>query len=537
MNDKKMYYKIKKRDEEPLVSEQAVFDVLDMAKQVYAFPNQVLGGGIGPYTPQLINSLMQNVNMNPLQATSADIEKALQDPKNSEQQLIGYTEWLELNSMLFKRIMGYFANLLSFDFNYICMNIKKESDYKGDAYKKDLKVVEEFFDKFNHKKEFKTVMKEILRSEAFFGILREEGEKFIIQQLPQQYCLITGRYDYGLLFDFDYYWFTQGGIDIEMYPYIMQKTFNQIIEKRQNEYNPSSELNERTGGFALWHQTSPQDGFVAFKFSPELATRIPLLSPLMPNIVLEPVIRTLQHNAYIAEATKIIYGEVPLLKETAQKLKDNIAISAKNLGRFLSLVQSALPSAIKVAAAPLNNTKPISFDGNNEIFDSYLKTSAASSGINSRLLYSVDRQNVQETKASLDIDQNMLRLVYMQFAEFLEYHINRKTKKYKFKIIFEGFETSIDRDERFEKANKLGEQGIVLDQKYASAMGMNPFDFRRMLEETRANDFVKNLTPILKSSQMPADEGGRPQKNEGDLSDSGSDTRSAGSNDEKSENN
>ena len=128
----------------------------------------------------------------------------------------------------------------------------------------------------------------------------------------------------------------------------------------------------------------------------------------------------------------------------------------------------------------------------------------------------------------------MLRLVYSQFEDFLEYNINLLTKKFKFKFLFEGFETEIDRERRFKNAKDLGEAGMVLDQKYASSIGMNPFDFRRMLAETKANNFVENLTPLLKSSQMSSNSGGRPEKDEGDLSDSGSDTRSAGSNEEKS---
>jgi hypothetical protein len=525
------------KNDEPLVTPEEVFDVLAFANELYKFPYRPYYGET--YSPQIMNSRMKDVNMNPLEATSEKIQNALSKPNSNEQNLIGYTEWLELNSMLFKRILGYFANLLAFDLTYVCKSISGKEDYKKRTYSSDLKTVEEFFDKFNYKKEFKTIMKELLRSEAFFGILRQEGEKYVIQQLPQKYCEITGRFDYGLLFDFDYAWFSQSGVDIELYPYVMQKQYNEILNSNDNgsgQYRPSSKINSRTGRFALWHQTSPTDGFVCFKLSPELATRVPMLSPLMPNIVLEPVVRTLQHNSYIAEATKILYGEVPTLKETATKLKDNIAITPKNLGRFLALLKSALPSAINVAAAPLQNTSALNFKGSDTIFDSYLKTSAASAGINSRLLYSVDRQNVLETKSSLDVDQNMLRLVYYQFEEFLEFTLGQLTKNYHFKFIFEGFETDIDRERRLDTVSTLAESGIVLEQKYASAIGLSPFDFRRMLEETRQNSFVENLTPITKSSQVSANQQkGRPPEDEGDLSDSGSDTRSAGSNDEKIE--
>ena len=42
---------------------------------------------------------------------------------------------------------------------------------------------------------------------------------------------------------------------------------------------------------------------------------------------------------------------------------------------------------------PLDNISAVEFSGNGSIYDSYLETSASSTGINSRLLYSKDRQN------------------------------------------------------------------------------------------------------------------------------------------------
>ena len=140
-----------------------------------------------------------------------------------------------------------------------------------------------------------------------------------------------------------------------------------------------------------------------------------------------------------------------------------------------------------------------------------------------------------ETKLSMDIDTNILRPVYHQFANMMAYWANQRTKKFKFKFIFEGFETTLSRDERFERAKDLAESGIVIDQKFASALGMTPFDFRRMIAETRANKFVERLTPIVKASQMPADAKGRPAKKDSKLGDAGAETREAGSNDENAE--
>jgi hypothetical protein len=525
--------KTKPEIEEPLTPEQ-VIDVLAFAQAAYG------GQFRGIYTPQLVNARLQDITLSPLIATADKINTALENPKENEQQLIGYTEWLELNSMLFKRILGYFSGLMSFNWNYVCTNAEFK-DYKSPAYKKDLAIVSDFFDKFNVKESFRIAMKEMMRNEAYFAVLREDGEKYILQELPQKYCKVTGRFDYGLLFDFDFYWFVQVSVGLEMYPPIFTRMYNEVFRgqgKRSIDYDPAATMDQRTGQFVAWHQTSPNDGFTCFKIAPELATRVPMLSPLMPNAVLEPIIRSLQTNSYIQQASKIIFGAVPLLKDQAAKLKNALAIDMTQMGQFLALMRAALPDAIKVAAAPLEDTKALEFEGSDTIYDSFLKTTAASSGVNARLLYSMDRQNIAETKLSLDTDQNVLRPVYYQFENWLNFHINKRTKKFKFKFMFEGFETYTNREERMKNANTLAEKGIVLEQKFASAVDMSPFDFRRMLEESKANGFVEKLTPIINASQMSGNsenKTGRPTMSDGDLSDSGATSREEGSNEEKGE--
>lgn len=514
---------------EVLLTQEEVFNVLKFAQSLY-------GGYPNVYTPDLVNSRLKDITMSPQVATADNISKALQNPKENEINLVGYNEYLELTSMLYKRMLLYFSGMMSFDWTYVCTNAE-DKDYTSPKYKSDLKKVREFFDKFNAKESFKTVMREMMRLETFYGVLRDDGNKYVIQELPSQYCKITGRFDYGLVYDFNMYWFLQPAVSLDMYPAVFKKLYSRTFQNaKTNNYNPAASIDTRTGSYVYWTQTNPKDGFVAFKLFPEIATNIPFLSAYMPDAVLQPVVRSLQMDAYIAQASKIIAGQVPFLKDSKASVRDALALDPVTLGKFLALMKAGLPSAIKIASAPLDNLSALEFTGDNDIYDSYLGTSASSTGINSRLLYSKDRQNVLETKTSLDVDLNILRPVYHQFENMLEFWINQRTSKFKFKIMFEGFETSLDRDARFEKVNKLADSGIVLEQKFASAIGMNPFDFRRMLAEGKSNDFVKNLTPILKSNQMGGkDVAGRPSSADGKLSDSGAETREAGSNEEKDE--
>lgn len=187
------------KEKEILLSEQEVFDVLKFAQGQFDMYR-------GVYTPDLVNARMKDITMSPQMATADKINTALGNPKGSEQELIGYSEFLELNSMLYKRILLYFSGLLSFDFNYVVKNIKDEKEYTSPAFQKDLAIVKDFFNKFNIKEQFRTALKEMLRAEAYYAVFRDEGDKYILQELPQQYAKITGRWDYGLLFDFNMYW-------------------------------------------------------------------------------------------------------------------------------------------------------------------------------------------------------------------------------------------------------------------------------------------------------------------------------------------
>lgn len=506
-----------------LISKEEVYNVLEFATAVYSglYPNV--------YTPDLVSSRLKDITLTPQIATLEKINTALSSPKDNEEQLIGYSQWLELNSMLMKRLMLYFSGMMSFDWNYVVTNIKDEKEYSSPAYKKDIQIVADFFDKLDVKDAFKTAMRQMLRNETYYGVLREDEQKYVLQELPRQRCKITGRFDYGLVYDFDMNWFIQPAVSLDMYPSVFKKMFKRAFMKSGSEdYNPALDINMRDTNWVYWVQTSPADGFVAFKLFPEIATNIPFLAPFMPDAIMQPVIRALQLDNYIADASKLIAGQVPFLKESKANVKDAIALDPTTLGKFLGLMKSALPAVIKVISAPLENISPIEFKGNTELYDSYLSTAASSSGVNSRLIYSKDRQNVLETKISVEIDTNVLKPVYTQFSNMLEYWVNQRTKKYKFRFMFEGFETAIDRETRFERVSKLAEQGIVLHQKYASALGVSPFDLVRMMQETRAMGFVDKLTPIIKSSQMPSDATGRPKKEDSSLSEGGADTRGDG---------
>jgi len=518
------------------LSVQEVFDVLRFASNAY-------GGSYGypnVYTPDLINSRMKDISLHPVQATLDTINKALLDPKNNEDNLIGYSEFFELNSMLYKRLLHYLSDMLSFNVQYVCLNIKDDKEYLSPAYKKDYSKMVDFFYHMDIKNEFRTALKQMIRRETYYTFFRNDANKYIFQELPREYARITARWEYGLVYDFSMLWFIQPSVDIDMYPPIFKKYYNEVFKngKPGAFYDPATSIDNRSGSWVYYHQTSPEDGFWPFKLSPEIITNVPLLAPLYPDLVSQPIIRSLQQNSYIAMASKMVTSEVPYLNKDAKGAVrgDNISVSPETLGKFLNILRQGISQVIAVAAMPTANIKALEFTGNTEIYDSYLKNNASLSGVNSRLIYAHDKMNVLETTLSTNTDENFIKPVYAQFEDFLNYQINygqNATSKYKFKITLHGTNFSNSKKAELDTATGLANMGMVFPQKFASALDMHPWEFDRQLTEARMGKFVDKLTPIVSAFNQSSDQqkNGRPQKNVGDLS--SDDTQSAGSNLEK----
>ena len=514
----------KKKEEE--ISAEEVYNVLDFAKQMYnMYP--------GIFTPNLVNSRLKDINMNPLTATSTSVEDALADPKNNEVSLRGYSEYFSDTNMIYKRILSYLGNMLSFDYTFVCTNAE-EKDYQSKAFKKEEKVLIDFLDKFDVKKELKKVMRQLVKQEVFYSFFRDDGNKYILQELPADYCEITGRGDEtGLLFDFDMQWFiANAGVDINMYPKVFKKYWKRVMDNKDNGYVPSKPISSRNGEYIYKVQTSPDDGAWAWKMNPEQIGLVPMLSPMFPDLANAGTIRTLQKDKYIISASRLLIGIIPMLKDNKSgSVKDMLALNPETAGKFAGLIRQALPSSIDFGVTPFEDVKSYDFSGDTtNIQEDYNKNVGATSGINTRLIFSLDRQNALETQSSISVDEYLMTYIYPHFNDFMNFYINKKTNKFRFEIFFEGTEFSVNRETRLNNAKTLAELGMVDLQMFSSALGISPQNFMRRLQYTKSKDFVDGLTPILMASQMSSDDAGRPTKATNDLKDSGIITKENGSN-------
>jgi hypothetical protein len=495
------------------------------------------GYGSSNYTPEMANTLLKGINLNPLKPTIDKIEKALDAAKDNEFNLIAYCQDSYIKNMLFKRNQDYIAGLPAFRVSVRCPGAKAE-DFNSPAFKKDYAKVKEFLTKFDYRSEFAKIFYNMLITETYYGIFREDlsEDKYIFQDFPYEYAKITSRTPWGLSYDINMNYFTNASVDIDMFPKWVKKKYNELFGKDPAKaYRPSASIDYRTGKSCNWVQTSYKDGAWCFKFRHELVANIPYFAAMLPDIVLIPAFRKLQMNQSLASARKIITSQWPLAKDAKSgNVSNALLVDPTMMGKLLGVVAKGLEDAIKIVNLPSEEMRGIEFKNTDK--DSYTDflriTSSLMGGGN--VLFNTMKNTVAETNLSLNIDENLVTSIYPQFESFLEYTVNKFVKKYRFKFSLSGTETYTNKSHTMSEAFDSAAKGVVCINKIANSLGMDIFELEDELEMTHGMKLSEKLMSMVNMYTQPSpDSVGRPQKKDEELSESGAVTRSQGGNLEK----
>ena len=193
--------------------------------------------------------------------------------------------------------------------------------------------------------------------------------------------------------------------------------------------------------------------------------------------------------------------------------------------------KQGLQRQLKLAAVPLENIKFFQYeDKNPQSYNNDLTTTAGIGTGISRVIYSSDRMSNAEIEASLNEVYQTMKPMYAQFNNFLDFYVNQMTSKYKFKFEFVGSNYRFEQEARFDKMMKLADKGLVLNSSaWASAIGMNPVTFDRMLAESKATGWATQYGQLMLNANTTSgnadNTGGRPRSDDSVLTDSGEASR------------
>ena len=527
-----------------MLSQKEVMEVVQMAQQIYNTQ------GFGYFTPYMSNQNQIDLNNNPLIPTADKMDRALTNYTTMGDELKAYTEFAYTTDMLLNRTARYYANLLAFDLRISCSNAyNPKVDYKSKEYIDDLNRVYKFLDRFKVVEEFSKVVLELLKSETYFTWLRDsegtysdtgdievnesvkskKSQKYTLQILPQDRCLLTNRWENGFLFTFDMSYFLRAGVSINSFDPVFKKYWNNTFENNKNKFIPTTPLNKRDGTFSTITQTSPLDGAWCFKFSSQDANTNPFLAPMIKPFISNEEMRLLQIDKNMLSAYAVIIGSIPLLdKQKSGQTQDAMAYSTKMLMKFMALSSAGMNKNIKNVATPTENPRMVQYqDFNDNMYKNNIKSTVGQTVSASRLMFSDDKMSESEMKNAIVTDFNTVKHLYEQFDNFLKYYVNKKTRKYNFNFNFHGCTYPALREEDKKNLLEIADKGFVLNTSaYSSIVDMQPQDFDRSLSEGHYSDLSERLTLLMSIHTMSGKDGvGSPKKTDSDISDSGSTSR------------
>lgn len=534
----------------PLTEEQ-VYDVLEFSKALYSVNKY------NYYTSDLANKELRDLNNNPKVPTYQAIERALQDYKNNSETLQDFSEFMKVWDSIYDKTIKYLSGILSFDLSMHCINIKDPKvEYTTNEYVEDKKRVYKFFNKFKYKKEFKNIVENLLITDTCFCWLRDsqgtynddiisldnedgyqvkKSQRFALQLMPQKYCKITGVFPDGFLWDFNLNYFNTPNVDINNYDPSLKRALNdkKLNGELKSFVLDNTGLNKNNGWNADgWTRTKVNDGAWCFKMNTSNFTTVPPLASLMKSVFNNDVIAKLQLDKDMASAYALLVGEMKTLKDTNTKAKDPFTINPQTLGKLLGLIQNGLKRNVRPIALPLEETKLMQFtDTNGKMLANQYKNSSANGVSANSLIYTDEKMGQFELESAITNDYNFMKALYSQFESFLNFFVNKKTKKYKFEFHLRGSNYNFERKNRVDNLYKMLDKGLTPNSStFASVFGYEMQEFESILEEAHYGGFADITTMLMNANTMNSGNdslsNGRPQEeNIDNLSDSGATAR------------
>lgn len=529
-------------------SEQAVWNVLDFMAGIYGdlkgYNNPI------PYDARMENNNLIALNNNPKIPTAETLRQAIVNYKDNAELLQDFSEFMKAWDTLYAKIIDVKLSMLNFDINWYVDRymIKDTSELDSPLFQEDYRRVCKFMSKFKAKQEFRKVAENTLIADTYFCWLRDSygqfnddeleldysvkrSQNFALQMMPQEYCKITGSsvYPNTFLWDFNVDYFENAWVNVNNYDPSLKQAYDSILGNKQirSFVNNSVDLNRVSKSYDGFVRTKVNNGAYCFKYDCSNFNAVPPYAKLMREAFGNDEIARLQKSKDVLSTNALILGEMKTKKDdNIGNEKNSFIIDPKQVGTLLKIARNMLNNAnIKQIALPLEESRMYQFnDMNPKMVDNRLNSVANQSISSGSMVYTNEKMGQFELQNALALDYHSIAdRLYPQFENFLEFFVNKKTKKYKFKFSVKGSTLPFLRQPEIDNQIKISNMGMQADTtKYSALMGYDSNELESMMMMAKYGGMQDNLVLLMNSNTSSDGNAGNPTKSIQDKSDNGS---------------
>lgn len=448
--------------------------------------------------------------------TKDDITTYLSNPYRYEKQLREAITYIYGASSHFQRLIRYFVSLS--DLAYIVEPYKidpKKVNAKtlNNNYRKVLNVLSSM----SIKSQFPRILSVCLKEDTFYGTLWVTNDNVTIQQLPSDYCSISSIEGNVPNVTFNFSYFDTHGDLLEYYP-----------EEFKNKY----ELYKRQG-MSRWIELDSPTSFAVKCNSDILDYSIPPFAGVLREVYDIEDYKQLKLSKTALENYAMIVMKLPINDD------GEWVIDYDKAKDFWSNLDAVLPEEIGSVLSPMDISK-INFErsnvGDTDTIAQAEQNLFTAAGVSS-LLFNNPKASSNALLLSIKADQAITYGIVKSIGDVVNRFIQSQSYGKTFKINFLDV-SPYNRKEMGEMYLKAASYGLPTISMYAASQGLGQAELDNMSYlETEVLGLQELFKPLLNSAQMSSsnldsngstDEGGAPQKETGDLTDSGEQSREDG---------
>ena len=479
----------------------------------------------GMYQPILSESLLKDIDVRPINATSAQIETWLNNPQYHSDNLSGVNMYLSNVVGSYRRALWYMNTIKSFNYtmNPSDADISTALEFDTDNYMASYNKALTTLKKLNIKYQMPKMDLATMYEGASFWWISETKDNITMLPLPARFCYITSPWTYGYRFAFDLTFFdNQVGMkdaipDLwEAYNYFndMRQAFLEGDERFKDQYTASQ-----------YYLVPPDKGWV-LTFDPIHADKTPPLASSMGSAIDILGYRSLLKNQLALNLFKLIPLKIPVDKQTGKPSMDYGTASV-----IVEVIRSVLPENIVAFASPFD-TESISSDQTNS-FENIIKISNdnfySSAGMAQGIFGADDIKQGTALQFSSEVDFAYVSThMYSQFNNLVNWILWGKTGQYKFKVNF--FGNKLTNQKNSADYATMVRTANMPAQKLFAYEGYEPFEVVSTLLLENHIGLKDMMKPIVSAFNSSLEDVGAKEKN--DITESGEATRDYESNED-----
>lgn len=437
----------------------------------------------------------------------SDVVKWLANPQKFEKKLRDLSRFLLNSSSHYRRLIDYFATMLTFDY---VIDMYNQSDYtitkelKETIQKKYVSTVN-YLEVMNIKHEFLKLIYHAWVDDVVYGYEYSLKNSFFFDVLDPDFCSISSVEDgvYNFQFDFQYF-----------------NTRPKELERMADEFKDKYELYKTDKKKYRWQELDANKT-ICIKIS-NTDYCIPPLAGIFEEIYSLYTYKDLQLSKTELENYLLLVAKIPYQKSADEK-ENAFSLSLDKAIEYFNLMDENLPNQIGSVLSPFESIDPIKLNKSEKELDSV--TLAENSIYNAagvpKLIFNSDKASGAALNKAILNDQTTVFAILRQFERWVNRKLKDENKKINFKVRFLDI-TKYNQDETVSMYQNAATLGLPCKFAYCASLGMSPSDvMNSMTLENDVFNVVEKFKPLSTSYTQSGKDGGRPSKGEDNLDDAG----------------